>query len=210
MGHHNNILLLDDHPIVLAGLRMLVAREGGYDNVFAVSNVDDAQQIVSHKSVQVAVVDLELRDGNGLSLVDNLRKQHPQVKIVIYTMHEELWVVRQIKDKNVDAVVTKGDDPKELLMALRRVSEGRDYFSPQFLRLTELQHGGPPEVSGREMEVLEHIVDGQSSAEIARQLHVSDATIEFHRRNLMRKLQASNVAQMVRNAMQMGLRLVKG
>ena len=124
-------------------------------------------------------------------------------------MHEELWTIRQLMKEDADAIVMKGDNPQEVLIALRKIEQGKGYFSQQFMRLINSQDTSEITLSNREAEVLEHISNGLSTNDIAQQLNISNNKVEFHRHNLMKKLQASNVAQMVRKAMQMGLRFMR-
>lgn len=152
---------------------------------------------------------MELSDENGLQLVKQLHHKHPKTKIIVYTMHEEIWTIRQLMDEDVDAIVLKGDDPQELLTALHKIEEGKGYYSQQFFRLINQQNVEQVNLSNRELEVLEHIAEGHSTNIIARELNISNNTVEFHRHNLMSKLQASNVANMVKKAMQMGLAFIK-
>lgn len=205
-----NLLIVDDHPVVLTGLQYLIAHEGLYDRIFTATDMEIARQFAMQGNISVAIIDLELGDANGMQLIGLLHQVSPQIKVVVYTMHEELWTIRQLMNANVDAIVMKGDNPRELLTALHMIEEGKGYFSQQFVRLINRQHAeGQAYLSERELEVLEHISNGLSTGDIAQRLNVSSNTIEYHRHNLMRKLQASNVAQMVRKAMQMGLRFIR-
>ena len=111
--------------------------------------------------------------------------------------------------EDADAIVMKGDNPQELLTALRKIEQGKGYFSQQFVRLINSNDFSQSTLSGRETEVLEHISNGLSTADISRQLDISKNTVEFQRHNLMQKLHAANVAQMVKKAMQLGLEFVR-
>lgn len=210
MAEKRNLLIVDDHPVVLAGLQHLIMNEGIYDKIFSAADIEGARKMAMQTNISVAIIDLELGEENGIQLIRLLRQVSPQVKVVVYTMHEELWTIRQLMNVNADAVVMKGDNPKELLTALHMIEEGRGYFSQQFVRLINRQPAeGQVSLSERELEVLEHISNGLSTSDIAQRLNISSNTIEYHRHNLMKKLQASNVAQMVRKAMQMGLRFMR-
>lgn len=204
MEKSKSILIVDDHPVVLVGLRALILQDGVYKNVQTASSLLSARDIINRENIDTAIIDLELSNENGLLLV-----KHPKTKIIVYTMHEEIWTIRQLMDEDVDAIVLKGDDPQELLTALHRIEEGKGYYSQQFFRLINQQNVEQVNLSNRELEVLEHIAEGHSTNTIARELNISNNTVEFHRHNLMSKLQASNVANMVKKAMQMGLAFIK-
>lgn len=209
MEKKKNLLIVDDHPIVLTGLQALIKQDGNYDNIFAAKDIETALQLLQKENIHIAIIDLELNDSNGMQLIQLIHKEHIGIKIVVYTMHEELWTIRQLMKEDVDAIVMKGDNPQELLMALRKIGQGKGYFSQQFLRLINSQDSAQSLLSKRETEVLEHISKGLSTSDIAQQLNISDNTVEFHRHNLMKKLQVSNVAQMVRKAMKLGLDMIR-
>lgn len=124
-------------------------------------------------------------------------------------MHEELWTIRQLMKEDADAIVMKGDNPQEVLIALRKIEQGKGYFSQQFMRLINSQDTSEITLSNREAEVLEHISNGLSTNDIAQQLNISNNTVEFHRHNLMKKLSANNMAQLVKKAIQLGLNFIK-
>ena len=204
-----NILIVDDHPIVSAGLRALIGHTGLYGKTYVARNMEEGLLLLRQKDVAVAVIDLELQDANGLELIQYIHRNRAGVKVVVYTMHDELWTIRQLMKEDADAIVMKDDNPQEILTALHQVEQGKGYFSPQFIRLINGQDHTLADLSDREAEVLGHISDGLSTTDISRQLHISKNTVEFHRRNLMQKLHAANVAQMVKKAMQLGLGFIR-
>lgn len=203
-----NILIVDDHPIVSTGLQALIAHTGEYGKIYVAHDIDTSRLLLKQEDIGIAIIDLELQDANGLELIKHIHHSHVNIKVVVYTMHEELWTIRQLMKEDADAIVMKGDNPQELLIALRKIEQGKGYFSQQFMRLINSQDSSQP-LSHRETEVLEHISNGLSTNDIAQQLGISNNTVEFHRHNLMKKLNVSNVAQMVKKAMQMGLDFVR-
>lgn len=204
-----NILIVDDHPIVSTGLRTIIEHTGDYGKIHVANDMAASLQLLRQKAIDIAIIDLELHDANGLDLIKHIHQNHPNMKVVVYTMHEELWTIRQLMKEDADAIVMKGDNPQELLTALRKIEQGKGYFSQQFVRLINSNDFSQSTLSGRETEVLEHISNGLSTADISRQLDISKNTVEFHRHNLMQKLHAANVAQMVKKAMHLGLEFVR-
>ena len=209
MEKSKSILIVDDHPIVLAGLRSLISQDGIYARILAASHLFSAKEIINQENIDTAIIDLELSEDNGLELIKQLHHDHPKTKIVVYTMHQELWTIRQLLSENVDAIVLKSDNPQELLTALHKIEDGKGYYSQQFIWLVNQQNTKQANLSSREIEVLEYISEGHSTNAIAQELNISTNTVEFHRHNLMNKLQVGNAAQMVKKAMQMGLELIK-
>jgi|UniRef100_UPI0040386858 DNA-binding NarL/FixJ family response regulator len=208
MKKKKNLLIVDDHPIVLTGLQALIKQDGNYDNIFAANDIETALQLLKKESIHIAIIDLELNDINGIQLIQAIHKMYIGIKIVVYTMHEELWTIRQLMKEDADAIVMKGDNPKEMLLALHKIEEGKGYFSQQFVRLINTQDSSEASLSKREAEVLEHITNGFSTNDIAQKLNISNNTVEFHRHNLMKKLHVGNVAEMVKKALKLGLDMI--
>lgn len=204
-----NILIVDDHPIVSTGLQALIEHTGVYGKIYVANNIASSRLLLKQEDIDIAIIDLELQDANGMELIKYIHQTHISTKILVYTMHEELWTIRQLMKEDADAIVMKGDNPQEVLIALRKIEQGKGYFSQQFMRLINSQDTSEISLSNREAEVLEHISNGLSTNDIAQQLNISNNTVEFHRHNLMKKLSANNMAQLVKKAIQLGLNFIK-
>nr|WP_293488443.1 response regulator transcription factor [Prevotella sp.] len=204
-----NILIVDDHPIVSTGLQALIEHTGEYGKIYVANNIASSRLLLKQEDIDIAIIDLELQDANGMELIKYIHQTHISTKILVYTMHEELWTIRQLMKEDADAIVMKGDNPQEVLIALRKIEQGKGYFSQQFMRLINSQDTSEITLSNREAEVLEHISNGLSTNDIAQQLNISNNTVEFHRHNLMKKLSANNMAQLVKKAIQLGLNFIK-
>lgn len=204
-----NILIVDDHPIVSTGLQALIEHTGEYGKIYVANNIASSRLLLKQEDIDIAIIDLELQDANGMELIKYIHQTHISTKILVYTMHEELWTIRQLMKEDADAIVMKGDNPQEVLIALRKIEQGKGYFSQQFMRLINSQDTTEITLSNREAEVLEHISNGLSTNDIAQQLNISNNTVEFHRHNLMKKLSANNMAQLVKKAIQLGLNFIK-
>lgn len=204
-----NILIVDDHPIVSTGLQALIEHTGEYGKIYVANNIASSRLLLKQEDIDIAIIDLELQDANGMELIKYIHQTHSSTKILVYTMHEELWTIRQLMKEDADAIVMKGDNPQEVLIALRKIEQGKGYFSQQFMRLINSQDTSEISLSNREAEVLEHISNGLSTNDIAQQLNISNNTVEFHRHNLMKKLSANNMAQLVKKAIQLGLNFIK-
>lgn len=204
-----NILIVDDHPIVSTGLQALIEHTGEYGKIYVANNIASSRLLLRKEDIDIAIIDLELQDANGMELIKYIHQTHICTKILVYTMHEELWTIRQLMKEDADAIVMKGDNPQEVLIALRKIEQGKGYFSQQFMRLINSQDTSEISLSNREAEVLEHISNGLSTNDIAQQLNISNNTVEFHRHNLMKKLSANNMAQLVKKAIQLGLNFIK-
>lgn len=198
------ILLVDDHPIVLEGIKALLSKAFDGVSIVAALNARKAKEYIRAGGVDILITDLDLNTDSGMELIDYLTGTQLDAKVIIYTMHEEPWTVQAIADCCHDGVVMKGDSTSELLAAVKAVAEGKGYYSRSFYAALGNLHRGSEQLSGRERQVLATIVGGLSAGEAARQLNVTVNTIEFHRRRIMRKLNAANVAEVVRKAMELG------
>lgn len=207
--HHGEnakrILIVDAHPITLFGIQTLLKQQGYYGNLQTANNIKEAQLALNKGNIATVILVLELGVNNGFQLIEHIRRHHVKTSIIVYTRHQEPWVVHQLLSEDVNAVVLKEDDIQELLTALHKIEQGKGYFSNQFNRLIGTMEQ-LPSLSKRELEVLEHISNGLSTTDIATQLGITGNTVEFHRRNLMRKLHANNVAHMVKRAMLLGFK----
>ena len=199
--HSARILVVDDHPIVRKGSAALLCHTTAA-TIAEASCAAEAIDISRKQSVDIAVIDLELPDANGLQLTTRLRCTMPQTRIVVYTMHEEPWIIDELQDANVDAIVLKGDDPYELQMAVESVKIGIGYYSSRFKKCAD---NAPGRLTEREKEVLQMMCDGMSSKLIAEKMCVSENTVEYHRKQILRRIGAKNNVQAVSIALKEGL-----
>lgn len=199
--HSARILVVDDHPIVRKGIAALLCHTTAA-TIAEASCAAEAIDISRKQSVDIAVIDLELPDANGLQLITRLRCTMPKMRIVVYTMHEEPWIIDELQDANVDAIVLKGDDPYELQMAVESVKIGIGYYSSRFKKCAD---NAPGRLTEREKEVLLMMCDGMSSKLIAEKMCVSENTVEYHRKQILRRIGAKNNVQAVSIALKEGL-----
>jgi len=206
------IAVVDDHSVVLEGMKSILQQHGA-GRVDCYTSGHDLLVGMSHRLYDIYIVDVELRsDDNSdqaerqcaTALIDDIRSVHPDAKVVINTMHEEMWVVERLTEKRVDAVVYKSATMEQLLEAILAVASGRQYYSPKFRRSQtrlELQSDIPTQ---RELEVLREVARGHSTKTIGAMLYISENTVENHRKSLFRKLRAHNMAEMIVKAIAQG------
>lgn len=199
--HSARILVVDDHPIVRKGIAALLCHTTTA-TIAEASCAAEAIDISRKQSIDIAVIDLELPDANGLQLITRLRCTMPKTRFVVYTMHEEPWIIDELQDANVDAIVLKGDDPYELQMAVESVKIGIGYYSSRFKKCAD---NAPGRLTEREKEVLQMMCDGMSSKLIAEKMCVSENTVEYHRKQILRRIGAKNNVQAVSIALKEGL-----
>ena len=191
------ILVIDDHPIVAEGIIALASQLEGV----TCKGATCAKDVELKERFDLCIIDLELPDMNGFQLISHLHSQIPKCGILIYTMHEEPWIIAKLSTLNINGAVSKNASTSELRDAISTLKNGTRYFSNVFSELDkEKQNTLPhalPELSRREKEVLAYLSQGLSTSEISQLLFLSINTIQTYRKRLMEKLEAKNVAELV-------------
>lgn len=217
------ILLIDDHDLVLKGLLSVLRSAFPKTGFITARSGEEALDTVRGTHVDLAVLDLELPDIPGFRLIELLRGEAPGIRIVVNTVHEEIWTLRQLEQSGVDGTVFKSVDSSELIQTVRRVLEAPAACltqkspapfpaqrHPGQLQPSQTASGsktgtGCSPLSPKELEVLQLVADGKDSREIASILYITENTVESHRSHIMRKLGATNAADMVMKAITLGL-----
>lgn len=198
-----SVAIIDDHAVVLEGFRSFMEKSG-IGHVEGFTRANDLLDRSRTHCFNIFIVDVELPDIEATQLIDKIRQQQPESKIIVHTMHEEMWVVGKMTEKHVDGVLYKTAQLEQLLEAIKAVYEGQQYFCTKFRKSQQklqLQNDIP---SLREIEVLKGIACGYSTKEIASQLFISENTVENHRKSLFRKLHAHNMAGLIVKAIALG------
>ena len=184
------LLIVDDHPIVAEGIVSIASQQS---NILCKS--------ITRMENLLPTIDLELPEINGFQLIHLLQEQMPDCKILIYTMHEEPWVIAKLAEEEISGAVSKNASTSELKQAINQIRLGHKYFSEVFSILHKKQINIDlhkiPELSKREKEVLTYLSEGLSTSEISDLLCLSTNTIQTYRKRLMEKLEAKNVAELV-------------
>jgi len=206
------ILLVDDHPIVRKGIGSCLAQRGNL--VIAGEAGDGLEAVAKAKELlpDIVLLDLEMPTMSGLAVTEVLRKELPQVKVLILSMYQRPEYLLRILQAGARGYVLKAAPPEELVKAIETVNAGEAYFSPEIARIALNQvvqgTGKGTELAaltGREREVLLLIAEGLSNKEIANKLNVGVRTVETHRERIMRKLDIHSVAGLTRFAIAKGL-----
>ena len=201
-----SILLVDDHDLVLQGLKRII--ESSLPEISVVCTANTGQEALAQIELMrfdAYMLDIELPDINGLELVKLIRAKHPDSRIIINTVHEEIWFIKDIMRHNINGVLFKSIDSEKVTDAIRQVIAGGTYYCRNAERARRKIGMRTGVLSSREIDVLKHISDGKSTSEIATELCLSVNTVETHRRHLLDKLGARNVADLVMTAVSEGI-----
>lgn len=209
-----NFMIVDDHPLVRRGLRQLVEIEPDLTVCCEAATMADALQLLEQYTPDLAIVDLSLPDGNGLDLIKRMKIRHPEILILVSSMHDEDLYAKRVLRAGAKGYINKQQASEEVIIAARRVLAGKVYLSPEMTERFELEHGSTPEspvlsplehLSDRELEVFELIGHGKTTSAIADLLHLSVKTIETHRANIKLKLGLQSAGELVRSAVEWSL-----
>ncbi len=207
------VLLAEDHTIVRAGLRALLDEVEGIEVVGEAGTGTDALKLAAARHPDAVLLDITLPELNGLDVAARLHKDHPNMRIIMLSMHEDPRFVRLAFRAGASGYLVKGGDVSELETALRAAMRGERFLSPSVstVRIDDSMRGGPASLhplealTPRQREILQLIAEGRSTKEAAYRLDVSAKTIEFHRTELMKRLDIHDTAGLVRFAIRHGL-----
>lgn len=203
--HPARVLVVDDHPLVRWGLEKLF-REG--DELIVAGEAetaDEALVLLNNEAFDLVLLDLGLKKGSGLDLVGQIRIQHEELPILVFSMHQERFYAERVLRAGAQGFVSKRGDPSNVVEAARRVLDGELYVSTELadalvLREVAGASGAVEHLSDREAEVIRFIGEGRTTREIASELNLSIKTIESYRANVKRKLGLRSGAELSRFA----------
>jgi DNA-binding NarL/FixJ family response regulator len=207
------VLVADDHAIVRTGIRHVLETEPGFTVVGEASNGAEALALAVELAPDVVVLDISMPGGSGLGTAAELRRQCPDTRILILSMHDNAEYVLESLRAGVHGYLLKDSAAAELGGAIRAVCQGESFFSPPVARQLgavvrgELsgQAGAVAALTSRERQVLVGVAGGRTNKEIAQELGISHRTVESHRESLMRKLDVYTVAGLTKIALEEGL-----
>jgi DNA-binding NarL/FixJ family response regulator len=210
----HTILIVDDHALMRNGLEAMLASDPGFDVVGVAADGMTAIRSVAELQPDIVLMDLTMPRTSGMDAIVQIKRQHPQIKIVALTFHKEEKYIHATLEAGADAYVLKDDSRTELFNALNNVATGNNYLSPTIVDKVVAGYlsGGESATSKpswevltrREREVIKLIAEGKRTKEIADYLSLSPKTIEKHRTNLMRKLDLHNVSEVTVYAIKNG------
>ena len=198
----NNILIVDDHPIVREGLAVVLSRFMGEEvECIQCDSVERLTSMLNHDiRHDLYILDLEFPKSDIFPVLGRICRQFPDSKILIYSMHDDSWILSHIDPSMIDGFVSKGESMDILLEAIKKISEGGEAFSEAFLEARGTCISSPDDdvvITEREKQVLFYLSKGYTTQEIAEKLHISYFTAKTHRNNLAKKLHAKNAIEIV-------------
>jgi len=200
------VLIADDHPLILAGIKRALEEADGFDVVAEASTGSQVLPLVSQTDPDLALLDLRMPEMDGLTCLDRIRKQHPKVKVVILSVSTDPEVVQTVLNHGAAAYVVKSVNPIDLSSALRQALEGTVFSAiglpEKTAQADAVKAAGLTE---RETTILRALARGLSNEAIGKELWVAEQTVKFHLTNIYRKLDVKNRTEAARYAYEHGL-----
>lgn len=206
------LLIADDHDLFRSGVKALLSRNENLEVVGEANNGTQLLELAAKLYPDVILADISMPEMNGLDAIKELKKIDPGVKVILLTMHEDgEYIVKGVKN-GASGYLLKNADEEELVMAIKTVAKGGRYFNSKIseLMMEKLSSGEPDpddykNLTPREKEILALVAEGLSTKLIADKLYISARTVETHRVNMMKKMEVSNTAELVKKAMALNI-----
>ena len=202
------ILLADDHDIIRRGLKELLETHAGWQVVGEANTGRQAVELTGKLRPDIAILDLTMPELNGLEATRQIKKMLPKTEVLIFTMHENDNLIRDVLTAGAHGYVLKSDAAKHLINAVESLSQHKPFFSAKvsesvldgYLKAGREEQTAIEPLTPREREIVQLLAEGKSNKEVADTLGISTKTIETHRATIMRKLELKSFAEMVRYA----------
>ncbi|TXE11226.1 response regulator [Algoriphagus aquimarinus] len=194
------IVLLDDHHIVLEGLRFLLDQDPAFSVLASFTQPEKVIPFLQTHETDILLTDYSMSGMNGLELIKKVKANYPSVKCVLLSMHDEPAVVRDAMKSQISGFLFKNISKAELKNALQKINSGLVYISPEISTqlLNVRQNQLDISLTEREMDILELIIKEFSNKQIADTLQISERTVETHRKNVFRKTSTTNLVGLMK------------
>jgi DNA-binding NarL/FixJ family response regulator len=200
------VFIVDDHYMVIEGIHSLLQKEKDIEWMGHAMNAESCLAFLRNAEPDVIFMDINLPDKSGMDLCKEVKQKYPSVFIIGLSTFNQQSFISKMMENGASGYVLKNATKEELLLAVQTVMRGRTFLSHEAALVANKKTGDTaPLLTRREKEVLELIADGLTTQEIADKLFVSPATVETHRKNLLSKLEAKNVASMIKLAAKLKL-----
>jgi DNA-binding NarL/FixJ family response regulator len=204
-----HVLIVDDHAILRDGIRSLLDRQDGIRVVGEASNGIEALARVGELQPDIVLMDVAMPEMDGLEATRRIKETYPEVRVLILTQHDSQEYVAPLLQAGASGYVLKRSGGREVVTAIRQVFEEGAFLEPgvarqvlrDYAKGTGKEGAGKPNLTERERQVLELVVEGKSNKEIARALVISPKTVSVHRSNIMAKFGVHNSVELVRYVM---------
>ena len=207
------MVVVDDHPVVRFGVRQMLTSGGNIEVVAELDDVDTLAEVLAENAVDIVLLDLELEHTHGVDALRILREVSPDVRVIIYTSHDDEDRIVQAAELGVDGYLLKGCGQRELLDAVHSVYDGGTALESSVAsklmkhmnRRSSRNEVEAVRFSKREQQVLEQLASGSTNREIGTTLFISESTVKFHVHAILSKFDAGNRTEAVSIAAKLGI-----
>lgn len=213
MTKKTKILIVDDHPIILNGLKNMFKNLEEVSVVGMAPNGNEALKILSKKSVDVVVSDLQMPKMDGFELITTLKKTYPYIKVIVLSMHNDIWRIKKLLGMDVSAILSKSLGENEMKKALEAIKNNEKYYDDHtktvivnIVTNNDNKSSDPNSstLTDREIQIIQYIYEGLTTKEIAEKMNKSRNTIETHRKNMFFKCGIKNIAGLIKYGIKKG------
>ncbi|WP_024336655.1 response regulator transcription factor [Desulfotignum balticum] len=209
MSGKKQILIVDDHPVFCLGMTELINKEKDLRVSYSVDTADKAWDIISGSRPDLVIVDISLAESNGIDLVEDITREHPELPVLVLSMYDESMYAQRALQAGARGYVMKQKIIGRVVEAIRSVLDGNIFISPEIkekmIQRMVSRKSGPPQFSldvltNRELEVFRLMGEGLDAKEIAARLHLSLKTIGTHREKIKEKYNLKHYTELVKAA----------
>jgi DNA-binding NarL/FixJ family response regulator len=209
MNQPLRVFLVDDHKLIRDGIRAMLLGNLSFKVVGTVGNAEDFFSQLAEAAPDICVLDIQLPGKNGVEIAEELKRKHPQIKILVLTALKEDAPVKLCRDLGVEGMISKDSGKDTYLEALEALKAGRTFYAGQFTELLLKASQGKSDklasLSDRELDFVKAFAKGLSHKKIADTLNISPRTVEVHKKNCLDKLGFKNDVDLIKFAIKEGL-----
>jgi len=198
-----NLFIVDDHQLVVDGLRSLLSNEEQYVIVGSSNRPKEVIDRLGGLNVDVLLTDINMPEMTGVELTRNIKKKFPKIKVLALSMFGERQVIKEMIDAGISGYILKNIGQQELLEALTKLSKGQNFFSEEVTKelMKSFAHADEgSHLTNREIEIIRLIENEYSNKKIADLLFISERTVETHRKNIFRKTGTQSIVGLLKYA----------
>ncbi len=195
------IVLAEDHQALIDGIKLSLRHE---DSIKVVGEANDGETLiamVAKKKPDIVITDIRMPKCDGIAATKKIKELHPNVKVIGFSMFDSMEAIKQMKTAGAAGYVMKNSSLKTLLTAIDEVAKGHEFFDDE-ITFSDAETEETIILSKREKEILHHVGQGKTSTEIAELLTISKTTVDTHRKNILRKINAHGKTDLVRFAIE--------
>lgn len=205
------VLIVDDHPLVRQGLRTVIEQEPNLEVCGEAESADKALDAVENEKPDIVIVDLTLKDSNGLDLIKDVNVRHPRILLLVLSMRDEAFYAERVLRAGARGYVTKEEGPQKVVEAIRQLLRGEIHLSEKMASkvLRKFASGDAENtespidaLTDRELQVFQLIGHGMPTREIAEKLHISTKTVDSHREHIKDKLKLDSATELLKQAIE--------